>query len=276
MIVPLSVPPKARPRLRQRRGSVRGYTLLETVLATLLAALVLGSVMDLFLTATKLTTRSNALAASSLSSANAVQEVLKDTREAQSMRLPDDAGFQPLTGYAAIGTYYKTTLNGNTILTALQINLPARQTETVLDKSGSPIALAAASATSVIYDRQTLGTDYLLFYRGNSDQTPNPSSGKYLWKFQKSTGVTSMVCRNVATAASDAVQFLQPTGGSTEVAVKIVCSEYSLINGQQTNEETDGSTTSALTGKCALMRDYGAGNSASTDQGTCNHAFQHS
>lgn len=262
----------ARVKLRPRAAR-RGFTLMETMVAMVLASMILGGVTDLFMTAARLANRSNALIVSTLSSANAVQKIISVTQEGAALDLPDDANFTPLSGFGNISSNYKTTVNGSTVLTALEIELPARQTETVLDSSGNAISLPTTSATNVVYDRHANSSDHILFYRGNADQSPNPATGQYLWMYQASSSATTLICRNIAAASGASVQFYQPPGGSSEVEAKIVCSEYSLTNGQQSSEETDGSTTSALTGKCALMRDYIV-NSGSSDQGTTNHAFQ--
>lgn len=280
---PITLSP-LRPRRRLKR-TAQGFTLLEVLFATMLMSLILTGVVDLFLTASKLTVRANAIANTGLSSANAVQQILKDTREAEALRLPGDlstlgpnsiVGFQPLPGYTNIATSYETTVNGQPVLTAMEINVPPSKSYSVLDSGGNSIAMDGSSGAKLVYDRTMANSDWILFYRGDADHTPDPAAGKFLWKYQHSTGATSAVCRSIATKAADAVQFIQPTNSKTEVAVKVVSSEYSLINGQQTNEESDGTTTSALTGKCVMMRDNGFGVISSAGNNTCNHAFQHS
>ncbi len=227
--------------------------------------LLLG-VITMFINAARMTGRTHALMASSADGANAVQRVIDGVRQGQSLRLPDDTGFTPIAGYGSIATYYKATMGGATILTALQVNLPAAQTPSVLDVNGTSIPAAA-------FDRS--GTSgYLLFYRGDADQTPNPTTGQYLWEYNSLSGTAIARCRTVDDSVADAVQFVQPSGGATQIAVKIVSSSYSPVNGKMTNEETDGSTTSALTGKCVLMRDYSTNNAPSADSQTLNHAFQ--
>jgi prepilin-type N-terminal cleavage/methylation domain-containing protein len=260
---------------RPKSASQQGFTLLEVLLATVLISLILAGVVDLFLTSSKLTVRANAIANTGLSSANAVQQIMKDTREAEAMRLPSDAAFLPLPGYSNVSTSYEASANNQTVLTALELNVPPMQTQSVYDSGGHSITLDGTAGSKIIYDRTSLNSDWILFYRGDANQAPDPFSGQFLWKYQHSTGAITPVCRSVATKAADAVQFIQPNGVNTEIAVKVVSSEYSLVNGQQTNEESDGTTTSALSGKCVLMRDNGLGviNSAGSD--TCNHAFQH-
>ncbi len=60
--------------------------------------------------------------------------------------------------------------------------------------------------------------------------------------------------------------------------VKIISSYYSLMNGQQTSEETAGATSSQLNGKCVYMRDHcTAASSDTTNSGTrsSNNTFQY-
>lgn len=251
-------------RCRKRRG----FTLLETLISFSLASMLLLGVITLFISAARLTGRTHALMSASSDGANGVQRVIDGARQAQSLSLPDDASFKPLPGFGSVGTFYKTTIGSATILTALQVNLPAAQTPTVLNISGTSIPVTA-------FDRN--GTSgYLLFYRGNADQTPNPATGQFLWEYSSAAGTAVARCRTVDNSVADAVQFVQPSGGATQIAVKIISSSYSPVNGKMTNEETDGSTTSALTGKCVLMRDYSTNNTPSADNQTLNHAFQHS
>lgn len=256
------------PSLRRRRAGGRGFTLLETLIAVSLSSLLLLGVIDLFLSAARLTGRTNALASASADGANAVQRVIDGARQAQSLCLPSDAGFRPLPGFSSVGTFYKTTMGTATILTALQINQPAARTPSVLTAGGASVPVAA-------FDRGAT-SGFLLFYRGNADQSPNPATGQFLWEYSSATGTAVARCRTVDNTVADAVQFVQPSGGSTQIAVKVVSSSYSPINGKMTTEQTDGSATSALTGKCVLMRDYSTNNTPSADGQTLNHAFQHS
>lgn len=255
-------------RMRKRRTNQRGFTLLETLISFSLASMLLLGVVTLFISAARMTGRTHALMASSADGANAVQRIIDGVRQGQSLRLPDDTGFKPVAGYSSIGTYYKATMGSATILTALQVNLPATQTPSVLNVGGASVSVNA-------FDRS--GTSgYLLFYRGDANQAPNPTSGQYLWEYSSLSGTAIARCRTVDNSVADAVQFVQPSGGATQIAVKIVSSSYSPVNGKMTNEETDGSTTSAMTGKCVLMRDYSTNNAPSADSQTLTHAFQHS
>lgn len=252
--------------LRARRQAQSGFTLVEAAVAMVIMGLLFAGTIDLFLSSTKLSGKANAQVASSQDSANAVQRIIEKTREAQALRLPGDAGFAPLAGYPALATNYQTTLNGATIDTALEISSPGTQSPSVLDTAGATQTVAA-------YDRSS-ASGYTLYYRGNANGTPNPVSGAYLWEYSSPAGTTVARCKTLDTQAANAVQFVQPTGSATEVEVKIVSAAYSLINGQQTNEETDGSQTSGLTGKCVLMRDYSTNNSPSADATSIAHPFQ--
>ncbi len=261
---------RARPLLRParpRRGARSGFTLIEVTLATVLLGLIFAGAVDLFLTATKLTGKVNALVSSSQDSANAVQRIIEKTREAQAVRLPDDAGFVPLPNYAG-DAYYQNTVNGVTINTALEVSLPAAQAPNVIDSSGTNHAVAA-------YDRSG-ANGYILYYRGNADGSPNPSAGQYLCEYRSASATPTIRCKTLDTQAWNAVQFVQPVGSPNQIEIKIVCASYDIINGRATNEETDGSHTSTLTGKCVLMRDAGTNNSPSADATSITHPFQHS
>ena len=41
-----------------------------------------------------------------------------------------------------------------------------------------------------------------------------------------------------------------------ELEFKLVCGDQTAINGTQTNEASDGSSITSLSGKCALMRNH--------------------
>ena len=58
--------------------------------------------------------------------------------------------------------------------------------------------------------------------------------------------------------------------------MKIVSSYYSQVGGQQTNEQTNGSNTSQLSGKCVLMRDYSNSQATGgTNDSITNNAFRY-
>jgi prepilin-type N-terminal cleavage/methylation domain-containing protein len=252
--------------LRARRHAQSGFTLVEAAVAMVIMGLIFAGTIDLFLSATKISGKANAQVASSQDSANAVQHIIEKTREAQALHLPDDAGFTALAGYPAIATNYEATFAGATVDTALEVSAPGTQTPSVLSSSGATVTLAA-------YDRST-SSGYTLYYRGNANGAPNPASGAYLWEYSSVAGTTIARCKTLDTTAANAVQFVQPSGGATQVEVKIISAAYSLLSGQQTNEETGGTQSSELTGKCVLMRDYSSNNTPSSDASSIAHPFQ--
>ena len=129
-----------------------------------------------------------------------------------------------------------------------------------------------------------------LVYRGDSNGNPNSASGTYLWQYAMPvSGAFDLVnhpptalCKSVS-LAPNAVQFVRPSyGGIAEqhqMEIKIISSYYSPINGQQTNEQGNGASSSSLTGKCVYMRDHyaggGAASQAPTNTRTGNNAFQY-
>ena len=129
-----------------------------------------------------------------------------------------------------------------------------------------------------------------LIYRGDPDGTPDSAAGTCLWQYaMPADGSFNLVkypptalCKSVA-AAPNAVQFVRPSYVSIaeqhQMEIKIISSYYSPINGQQTNEQGSGATSSSLTGKCVYMRDhYAGGGSASkapSNTRTGNNTFQY-
>ena len=129
-----------------------------------------------------------------------------------------------------------------------------------------------------------------LIYRGDPNGNPNSASGTYLWQyampvsgaFDLAKYPPTALCKSVSTAPN-AVQFVRPSyGGIAEqhqMEIKIISSYYSPINGQQTNEQGNGASSSSLTGKCVYMRDHyaggGAASQAPTNTRTGNNTFQY-
>ena len=115
----------------QSRSSrrARGFTLVEAMVAMGLMTLLLAGTMDLFLTATRTTTRATAQVSANMDGANALQHVTSDTREALWFALPDDpsvasslAAFTPPPGDTV--AQFKTTVNGVTVDTGIQLTFP--------------------------------------------------------------------------------------------------------------------------------------------------------
>jgi type II secretory pathway pseudopilin PulG len=111
-------------------------------------------------------------------------------------------------------------------------------------------------------------------------------AGTYLWEYNCTTGVDTVLCKSIAWSP-DACQFIRPTttpgvaGGTPqafEVEINIVSGYYSPINLMTTNEESNGSEVSNLTGKCVYMRDHQTAASTPTNANTSatNNAIQYS
>ncbi|MBV9850327.1 MAG: prepilin-type N-terminal cleavage/methylation domain-containing protein [Armatimonadetes bacterium] len=269
-------------RIRSARAAgrrARGFTLVEVLVATVLASLLMMGTMDLYMTSARTTLKVNARVAASQDAANAVQQVIQLTREAQSFSLPSETTFVVPTGLPA-GSY-QTSLGGEPIYAALELLQPATTATTVTNTAGVAVPIAPLN-------RQGAGAARLLFYRADADGTPDANAGKCLWEYSvqdSGASVNRAVCKSIDAGAPNAVQFVRPVVmiGSPPTAaaqphdleVKVISSYYSLDNGQQTNEETNGSDTSQLSGKCVLMRDSDtspAPGGATTNPG--NNAFR--
>ncbi len=275
-----------KPQRRQRRG----FTLLEAMVALTLMALIFTGTMDLCTMAARTTLKVNSQMSASLDSSIALQQVIETIREAQSFSLPNETpanggSFVMPTGFT--GANYSTTLSGENIYTAMEVAQSATAAVTVKDSGGNTIAVTPAA-----YNRDAASPSTLLIYRGDPNGTPdsNPSgstvrnAGTYLWQCTVSgAGATSglrALCKSISTAPN-AVQFVRPYVGNPaqaqpfQVEVKITSGYYSLVNGSQTNEETNGSTVSQLSGKCVLMRDHAISvQSGGSNQNSTNNAFR--
>ena len=147
------------------------------------------------------------------------------------------------------------------------------------------------------YDNAAAGATTVLIYRGDPDGTPDADptgsavtgAGTYLWQYTLPPDGTfnlaatppnqSPLCKSVA-SASNAVQFVRAVyanaASADQVQVKIISGYYSPINGQQTNEEGNGASSSQLIGKCVYMRDHKTGaNQLPADARTGNTPFQY-
>jgi type II secretory pathway pseudopilin PulG len=118
---------------------------------------------------------------------------------------------------------------------------------------------------NTMYDRtQGAPGNAILYYRSDAGGVPDPLDGQYLWEYSLwDSGATinkKLVqlfdTQATANAVPNAVQFDRPTALPFQLEMKIICGNYSPINGVQTNEATNGSDATALTGKCVLMRDH--------------------
>ena len=292
----------------------RGFGLLESLICLSLMSLLFLGAMTLILTAARSTVRAQAQVYSTGDAANAIQNVVGQLREAADFSLPtSQTAGQPESNWAGIGSvtmdHFSTTmLNGETINTAIEIMTPPTLTPTDNGYTASPLpgglnVLGTASGsyweagkvgspwTSQPYNVQKNGglgvNTVTLIYRGDPDGTPDSTAGTYLWQYTLPTpggefdlahNPPTAICKSVGTAPN-AVQFVRPSfAEQNQVEVKIISSHYSPINGQQTNEEGSGASSSALVGKCVYMRDhYTGGNAIPTNTGsrTGNDTFQY-
>ena len=271
-------------RVTKRKRQV-GFTMVEALLSISLMGLLGSGAVSLFLAATRLSLKAGAQTSAGLEAANALQYVIEQTREAQSFALPNEltgsGGAFIVPGGRSAADFQTTltsTIDGVTstenIYAAMELALPPGQTVTVKDTSGSDKAVADSSGNTPI-DRTGNSTSTLLIYRGDPDGTPDPdptgsavvNAGTYLWLYtMPSNNIFDIVahppralCKSIA-VSPNAVQFVRPflNGAETpyQVQIKIISGYYSAINGTQTNEATDGSQVSQLSGKCALMRNH--------------------
>ena len=193
-----------------------------------------------------------------------------------------------------VNDYQNVTQNGS-INTAVELLLPAAATSQkatgqaatpgfdVLDQNGNPIAPPGYDRTQTEVSSGTpvspLVGDILCIYRGDSAGNASPSAGQFLWSLRRPAGtslydashdIRQKLCRLIltqhadGTPATDAVQFVGcHTPGSDisssmpyELEFKLICGDQTSINGVQTSEGSGAGSITALSGKCALMRNH--------------------
>ncbi len=287
---------------RRNRG---GYTLLEMLIAVSLMSLVFLGGMDLVVSSSRTTVRTQAQLYATADAANSIQNFIGQVREAQIFRLPtSDAANTAEDGWITptntLASQFSTTLSGGTVNTAIELTVPPALTPGLNGyKTGvSDIQVQLSNGTAkhltgplALYASQTPGTVVILIYRGDPDGTPDPDptnstvtgAGTYLWQYAiPVTGVFDTtanppyaICKSISTAPN-AVQFVRPASEPYQAEVKIISGYYSPINGTQTSEEGNGTSTSQLTGKCVYMRDHitDAAPHTHTSQSS-NNPFQH-
>ncbi len=302
--------------LTRRRRLQRGLGLLETLICISIMALLFLGAMTLIVSASRSTVRTQAQVYANSDAANAIQNIIGWMREASTFSLPTSStsGTAESSWNSMNSTplgQFSTTLNGETINTAMEVTMPQVLTAAengytastngqlrVLSQSGGYWQTGGANWQAAPCNVQIAGGVGLpgivvyIFYRGDADLAPDAAAGTYLWQytlpsdssFNPAKYPPSALCKSVSTAPN-AVQFVRPyyiAGGGipeqTQVEIKIISSYYSPINGQQTSEEGNGSSASQLTGKCVYMRDHcTAATSNTTNSGvrTGNNAFQY-
>ena len=303
-----------RPARRMSRGQRNqgGFTLLEMLIAVSLMALLFLGAMNLVIDSSRTTVRTQAQIFATGDAANSIQTVISQIRQAQGFCLPTSqtAGAGEDGWVTPTGTtlaQFSTTLNGSTVNTAVEITTPPSLTPAennykagissiqVQLSSGSAVSLDGTGRTSAPYDSQIAGTAVSLIYRGDPDGTPDPdptgsavkNAGTYLWQYTMPADNSfnlvqyppTVLCKSVSTA-SNSVQFVRPSYASVpepnQLEIKIISGYFSPINGTQTNEEGNGTTSSQIVGKCVYMRDHLASPKAKTNiSQSSNNPFQH-
>lgn len=282
----------------------RGFGLLEAVICISLMSLLFLGAMTMIMTAARSTVRTQAQVYSTAEAANAIQNVIGQLHEAGDFSLPSSTvANQPENNWIGVGTIpmgqLSTTADGETINTAIEIISPPSMTPAdngytqqvphlnvvsttagsywEAGGAGSPWANGPYKGPYYVQQNGGLGINVVsLIYRGDPDGTPDSAAGTYLWRYDLPPGGAfslanprTALCKTVGTAPNT-VQFVRPNPTTTtnEVEIKIISSSYSAINGQQTNEEGSGASSSALSGKCVYMRDHYTGGSAPTNNGS--------
>lgn len=193
-----------------------------------------------------------------------------------------------------VNDYQNVTQSGS-INTAVELLLPAAAASVkntgqaatpglnLLDRSGNPVVPSAYDRTQTQVNSGTpvspLSGDILCLYRGDALGNASPATGQYLWSARRPAGtnlndgshdIRQKLCRLIltqhadGTPAIDAVQFIGckspgsdiPASMPYELEFKLICGDQTAINGTQTNEAGDGSSITALSGRCALLRNH--------------------
>ncbi|MGI4789839.1 MAG: type II secretion system protein [Janthinobacterium lividum] len=291
----------------------RGFGLLESLICVSLMALLFLGAMTMILSATRGTVRTQAQVYSTGDAANAIQNVIGHLRESSGFALPttdtagaSESGTFPWTmpsGYTQ-GQFY-TTLNGETINTAVEVTAPLTMTPSMNGYTASVPSLRVLSTTGgywaastpsspqanwpvAPYNVQLAGSfstsTVSIIYRGDANYMPDAAAGTYLWLYSLPSSTVPQsypvaLCKSVSTAPN-AIQFVRPVysgvAEQNQLEVKVISSYYSPINGQQTSEEGTGASSSQLTGKCVFMRDHYTGSiSGTTTTQSSNNVFQY-
>lgn len=193
--------------------------------------------------------------------------------------MPPSPAWTPPIANDPVSSYRCTLSDGTVVNTAVELVFPALATASLLRGSATDLV----SPAPAIYDRTNMSLGGILWiYRadkvagpgGTSTGRPNPASGKYLWaKGQDAYGnavnmaVSKMVLQPLpglvnADRAGRAVQFSRnipanqsPTNPAiTEMALTLVCGDWSPFTGTQTNIGSSASGITSLSGKCSMVR----------------------
>ena len=205
---------------RPRSFGQRGFGLLEALLCVSLMSLLFLGAMTMLLTAGRGVVRTQSQVYSNGDAANAIQNVIGQMREASAFSLPTSTAagqaennWTPLSGVSL--SQLSTTLNGETINTAIQVVTPGTLTPKMDGYTASPLPAglrvlaqtpggywqastgggwaAAPVSTQTLGGLGVNGSAVYLIYRGDPDGTPdpdplaagnpNPKAGTYLWQY---------------------------------------------------------------------------------------------
>jgi len=273
-----------RPTSSRRR--IRAFTLVETMISLVIMGFLMIGAMDMYINALRMASRSTAEVFASQDAAVAMRNVEDQVRESLWLSLPDDTQTdtngksyftEQISGATAIFPSLSGTSTSNFISTdpthtytadsAMFLAAPALNNAPtfVTSLSGNLNGSLLAHDPYNMYNRIGGFSGGVMVYRANSNGTPNPTGGTCLWEL--SSGANPTTNRALVTSLDpnswNAVQFDRPLNGTTafdwEVEIKITSSYYSAINGVQTNEATNGTSTTQLVGRCVAMRDHAPG-----------------
>jgi prepilin-type N-terminal cleavage/methylation domain-containing protein len=267
-----------------KRKSERGFTLVEMMVSLGIMTVLFIGVMDLIVTSLRLESRTTAETDSAQNSLIAIKHISNVSREAlwlslpaqTTPSLPDNGQFD--TGLANVAnsgipnnptrfnSYTDSTFISTdptdtyTCISGMYIAFPASDTTDQVYNS-SHTAIAAVPSGN-LYNRLNTSSTFLLIYRSDSAGIPAPSNGSYLWEVGTDNGVSvnRAIIRDIDTSSWNAVEFDRPVNGTqyvnNEVDVKVTCGEYSIVNGVQSSDSTNGTNTTQLVGRCVSLRNY--------------------
>jgi type II secretory pathway pseudopilin PulG len=268
-----------------RRRTTCAFTLIETMVSLLIMGFLMLGSMDMYINSLRMASRSTAEVFASQDAAVAMRNIEDQVRESLWLALPNTgdaadtngelffteelANIPSLSGYTTTNFMSTASSGGYTADTGLFLaypsynDVPLFSTTSNGNRNGQSYGIAVPYH---MYTRIGANNGGVLIYRSDSNGTPDPTAGQYLWEV--STGANPAINRSlissVDTTTWDAVQFERPINGTTaydwEVEIKVTSGYYSAINGQQTNESTNGTSTTQLVGRCVAMRDHAPGN----------------
>lgn len=169
--------------MRQPLRRRRAFTSLELLVATVLGTLVIVGAVLLFLSGVRLSMGMQASSHTLRNGSSSVERMRLSLEEATAVTLPDDSAPHALWPQTALGptSNYLTAWGGRQVSTAVFASQLGTRTLR-LRTDASTLQNLAIPLRSVV-------NRGVLIYRGNTDGTPNPSSGTFLWQWSYEDGV---------------------------------------------------------------------------------------